>query len=174
MRMTMASPLPEIENTSLLAPCGLYCGVCGIYMATRDGNQELRQKLSKVYGTKVAKTACRGCMQPEPADCRFPLCDACVIRKCVIGNKLQSCAQCNNFPCEKIANFPFPVAHQFISEAIPLWKSLCEELGTEAGNRAFAKSQLERFSCQNCGRPIFRGATWCKACNSPVNPKQVD
>ncbi|OLS12883.1 MAG: hypothetical protein RBG13Loki_3518 [Promethearchaeota archaeon CR_4] len=170
----MTLPLPEIENESLLAPCGLYCGVCGIYIATRDGNEELRQKLSKFYGTKVVETACRGCMQPEPADCQFPICGACVIRNCVKGKELQSCAQCKKFPCEKISNFPLPVARQFMSEAIPLWRSLCMELGTETGNRAFARSQIERFSCKNCGRSLFRGATWCKACHSPVTPGKVD
>ena len=25
-------------NTELLAPCGLYCGVCGVYMASRENN----------------------------------------------------------------------------------------------------------------------------------------
>jgi len=25
----------EIGNKSLMAPCGLYCGVCGVYLATR-------------------------------------------------------------------------------------------------------------------------------------------
>jgi len=29
-------------NAELLAPCGLYCGVCGIYMASRDNNQKLK------------------------------------------------------------------------------------------------------------------------------------
>lgn len=32
----------EIRNKDLMAPCGLYCGVCAIYMATRDGNEQLK------------------------------------------------------------------------------------------------------------------------------------
>ena len=27
-------------NSNLLAPCGLYCGVCGVYYATRDKNNK--------------------------------------------------------------------------------------------------------------------------------------
>ncbi|MFZ3047037.1 MAG: DUF3795 domain-containing protein [Desulfatirhabdiaceae bacterium] len=31
----------EIKDKSLMAPCGLYCGACGIYIATRDKNDKL-------------------------------------------------------------------------------------------------------------------------------------
>ncbi len=27
----------EIQNKDLMAPCGLYCGACGIYIAARNG-----------------------------------------------------------------------------------------------------------------------------------------
>ena len=33
------------KNEKLLSPCGLYCGVCGIYYATRDNNQKFMDKL---------------------------------------------------------------------------------------------------------------------------------
>jgi len=29
----------EITNRELMAPCGLYCGTCGVYIATRDDNE---------------------------------------------------------------------------------------------------------------------------------------
>ena len=32
----------------LLAPCGLYCGVCGVMFATRDGNEKFREKTGRV------------------------------------------------------------------------------------------------------------------------------
>ncbi len=32
-------------NTELLAPCGLYCGVCGVYIASRDNNQKLKDQI---------------------------------------------------------------------------------------------------------------------------------
>ncbi len=170
----MAIAQPEIENESLLSPCGLYCGVCGIYVATRDGNEELRQKLSKLYGTRVVKTVCKGCMQPEPVECRFPLCSSCAIRTCVKGKCLQSCAECDAYPCDKVSSFPFPVARQFMLETIPFWSALQKKLGTKTGNRAFAKAQLERFACQKCGKTLFRGATFCKGCNSPVTPGKLE
>ena len=33
----------------LLAPCGLYCGVCGMYYATRDDNEKFLKRLLTVY-----------------------------------------------------------------------------------------------------------------------------
>ena len=32
-----------------LSPCGLYCGVCGILIAHRDGNRKFKERLSTVY-----------------------------------------------------------------------------------------------------------------------------
>jgi len=33
-------------NPNFLAPCGLYCGVCGIYYATRDENEKFKNSLA--------------------------------------------------------------------------------------------------------------------------------
>lgn len=166
--LNMANQNLDFDNKNLLSPCGLYCGVCGIYVATRDSNESLQKKLAATYGTRPSKTACRGCMQPEPAECLFQLCNSCLIRACARDKDLNSCAQCDAFPCNKIDTFPFPVARQFMLEFIPQWRAFIDELGEEEGGKAFAKSQMERFSCKNCGQPLFRGATFCKSCNSPV------
>jgi hypothetical protein len=32
----------EIRNKELMAPCGLYCGLCGVYIAMRDKNKKFR------------------------------------------------------------------------------------------------------------------------------------
>ena len=44
-------------NPDFLAPCGLYCGVCGVYYATRDNNEKFIQKLIGVYEGKVPGVA---------------------------------------------------------------------------------------------------------------------
>lgn len=54
----------EIKNKDLMAPCGLYCGVCGIYIPTRGGNDKFKQIMGNLYGTKPEETECLGCMQP--------------------------------------------------------------------------------------------------------------
>ncbi len=32
----------------LLAPCGLYCGVCGVYIAHRDNNIKFKERLTTI------------------------------------------------------------------------------------------------------------------------------
>ena len=36
-------------NEKILSPCGLYCGVCGVYYATRDNNPKFLEKLLNFY-----------------------------------------------------------------------------------------------------------------------------
>jgi hypothetical protein len=36
-------------NQNFIAPCGLYCGVCGVHCATRDNNNGFLEKLMGVY-----------------------------------------------------------------------------------------------------------------------------
>ena len=58
----------EIRNKKLMAPCGLYCGVCGVYIATRDKNEKFKTAMATLYGTKPEDTECLGCMQPNPPE----------------------------------------------------------------------------------------------------------
>ena len=39
----------EIKNKDLMAPCGLYCGTCGVYIATRDKNEKFKAVLGLKY-----------------------------------------------------------------------------------------------------------------------------
>jgi hypothetical protein len=36
-------------NPDLISPCGLYCGVCAIYIAHRDNNPKLKERLVNLY-----------------------------------------------------------------------------------------------------------------------------
>ena len=44
-----------MRREDLLAPCGLYCGVCGILTAHRDNNQKFKEKLAPIYGVPRRK-----------------------------------------------------------------------------------------------------------------------
>jgi hypothetical protein len=48
----------EIRNKDLMAPCGLCCGVCGVYIATRDGNDKFKAVMGNLYGRKPEETEC--------------------------------------------------------------------------------------------------------------------
>ena len=40
-------------NREWLAPCGLYCGVCGIMIAHRDDNLKFKERLTQVQLSKM-------------------------------------------------------------------------------------------------------------------------
>ncbi|MFX0028547.1 MAG: DUF3795 domain-containing protein, partial [Candidatus Hermodarchaeota archaeon] len=53
----------------LLAPCGLYCGVCAIHIADRDNNQKFKERLVDVYkpfSKTVEDVKCKGCLSENP------------------------------------------------------------------------------------------------------------
>jgi hypothetical protein len=58
----------ELADKRLTAPCGLYCGTCGVYIAHRDGNTKFRDLLARLYGSPPAATICKGCMQDDPPE----------------------------------------------------------------------------------------------------------
>jgi hypothetical protein len=73
-------------NQKLLAPCGLYCGVCGVYYASRDKNEKLldlllgfyRDRIPGLENTSTEDLQCEGCL----SDKLSVFCKTCSIRNC--------------------------------------------------------------------------------------------
>jgi len=158
----------ELANKNLMAPCGLYCGTCGIYIATRDGNEKFKAVMGNLYGTRPKETECLGCMQPDPPTRLYGYCSQCAIRDCVRTKGFYSCHQCRDWPCSLIDHFPFATGARVMKQAIPLWREKVAELGDEKGSVAWAHAECERYHCSACGEPLFRGAQRCRACKHPV------
>lgn len=146
----------NIDN-ALLAPCGLYCGVCGILTAHRENNQKFKERLCTVYGVSADEIHCKGCMSDEP----FVFCRTCPIKTCTKERGYAGCHECSDFPCENINNFPVEVGKRVILRAIPRWR----EVGTEK----WVEEEEQRYICPECGYKLFRGAKRCRNCRQPVN-----
>lgn len=143
-------------NPELLAPCGLYCGVCGVYMASRDNNEKLKGKLAKAYGVTPEQIVCSGCL----SDKRFVYCQTCEIRTCAMENNRDGCHQCDTFPCNLIDEFPVPVGKQEILRSVPARK--------KQGTQTWVKQEEARYECPQCKTPLFRGARRCSNCKALV------
>ena len=149
-----------MANRELLAPCGLYCGVCGAYLATRDDNDKLRQGMARVYRCAPEDINCRGCL----SDLRFKHCEVCVIRDCAQTKNLTGCHQCDEFPCDKIealsAAFPDTPAGREVRRAIDAWRNL--------GDEAFVAAEEARWTCRSCGARLMRGQMRCNHCQTEL------
>ncbi|MFX0021580.1 MAG: DUF3795 domain-containing protein [Candidatus Hermodarchaeota archaeon] len=150
-------------NNDLLAPCGLYCGVCAIHIADRENNLKFKNILVDVYKPFSETTddiKCTGCMSENQEDI-FGYCKTCPIRECVLKKGYYSCNQCDDFPCKYIDRFPIPVGKKVILRAIPRWK----EIGTEK----WVEEEEKRYHCPECNNSLFRGAKRCNKCGISVD-----
>ena len=145
----------------LLSPCGLYCGVCAIYIAHRDNNSKFKQILLPVYKT-IAKTvddiACTGCLSDGVV---FPMCRVCPVKKCTKQKGIEGCHQCDEWPCKFINNFPMAVAKKVIFRTIPTWR--------EKGTEIFVEEEEKRYHCPECDNQLFRGTKRCNKCGISVD-----
>lgn len=152
-----------IDNKKdLLAPCGLYCGVCRIYQAYKDNDLEFKKEILPTlndFGVKtVDDIACTGCLSDGIV---FHFCRSCPIKDCIKNKELEGCYKCDEFPCKIINGWSDPLDKKVMLRSIPAWR----ELGTEK----WVKAEEERYKCPKCGNPLFHGAKVCKKCNSKVS-----
>ncbi|MBY8990371.1 MAG: DUF3795 domain-containing protein [Candidatus Lokiarchaeota archaeon] len=147
----------------LIAPCGLYCGVCAIHIADRDNNLKFKERLVDVYkpfSKTIEDIKCNGCLSEKKEDI-FGYCQLCPIRDCIKNKGIEGCYQCDDFPCKFIENFPIPVGKKVIFRAIPRWR----EIGTEK----WVEEEEKRYLCPECNNPLFRGTKRCNECGVSVD-----
>ncbi len=158
-------------NPNWLSPCGLYCGVCAIRIAHRDGNVKLKEKLAALYRgdspgkgalpnsewLTVADIHCDGCL----SDDRFLHCRQCDIRNCCQERGISGCHLCEEFPCSRIEDFPMTVGKRVILRAVPYRKA--------HGDERWAVDEEARYHCPDCGAPAFRGAMRCSRCKRELD-----
>jgi len=90
----------------MIAFCGLNCTKCEAFIATQNNDDMLRAKLAQEW-TKLYNVT----IQPEQINCTGCLSDGvkisycehmCEIRKCAKENKLNTCADCSDYACNKL------------------------------------------------------------------------
>lgn len=89
----------------MIAFCGLTCTSCPAFIATREDNNEKRGEIAESWSTteyelKPEDINCDGCLTINGQTISFV--GACEIRKCGIERKVENCAHCADYACEKL------------------------------------------------------------------------
>ncbi|MDX2512856.1 MAG: DUF3795 domain-containing protein [Desulfobacterales bacterium] len=154
----------KIESR-FLAHCGLYCGVCGVFYATRDNNEKFLERLLSMYqekipgleGISIEDLKCEGCLSDRVS----LFCGSCAIKACTSEKGYSGCHECDEFPCDHIENFPVAVGKKVILRAVPYRR--------KHGTEKWVRDEEARYACPECGHSIFRGAKRCNKCMAAVD-----
>ncbi len=142
--------------SELIAPCGVYCGVCPYLIAYKNNDEELKKKLADNVGIKPEKVACEGCKSNYP----FFFCRACKIKTCVFDRKIESCAVCDEFPCKRIEEYPYKPFIENVRNDIALRRKL--------GKQKWIDLTIEKNTCPSCQTLNHWRAKHCILCKKDL------
>ena len=132
--------MESLNSFSLIAPCGMNCGICMAYL--REKNK------------------CPGCRDDNgnlPEYCR-----KCIIRNCerLKENNWKFCSnKCEKFPCLKLKNLDKRYRTKYnMSEIENL------EYIKKNGIRKFVRNEKMKWSCSECGGTICVHKGYCYSC----------
>jgi hypothetical protein len=131
--------MKSLDNTSLIAPCGMNCSICGAY---------LREK-NKCPG-------CRSFNAKEPVSIA-----RCKIKNCEIiqQGKVKFCFECNNFPCKNLKHLDKRYRTKYYMSMIENLENI-----NRSGIREFLKNEKVRWTCSKCGGTINVHKGYCYSC----------
>ena len=96
------------ERLDLVAPCGIDCGICELYVC--KDNAQLQNILVE-KGILREKLPCPGCLAIKGV-CPV-IGSACATYRCASAQNVEYCFACKDFPCSKL----HPAAHR--AEILP-------------------------------------------------------
>lgn len=127
------------RGISLIAPCGMNCGICRAY---------LREKKK-----------CPGC-RGEDAN-KNVACVNCKIKNCVAykNTKSKYCFACDDYPCDKLRHLDKRYRKRYNMSMIANLDNI-----KSFGIKRFIKNEKARWSCAKCGGTICVHGGYCFEC----------
>ncbi len=90
----------------MIGYCGIVCTECKGYIATQKDDDNERKKVAEEWSKqfnveiKPENINCDGCLSESGR--LIGHCNVCEIRKCGQDKKVENCAYCNEYSCEKL------------------------------------------------------------------------
>jgi len=102
----------EKMASEMIAYCGQNCLKCRIYLATKETDLKKQRRMREQIARYITKhfgietrledvTDCDGCTTKDGR--LFSECQKCQIRKCARQKRLENCAYCSEYACEKLS-----------------------------------------------------------------------
>ncbi len=125
--------------------CGLYCGSCASYLATKRGE----------LGKRPHEESCRGCK----SDTLGTWCAQCPLKACARQKGLEFCIQCKEFPCAQLEGFKNDPNYPYHGEVYDSMAIFAKE-----GKDRWLSEMKKRWSCPQCGREASWWDMTCGEC----------
>jgi len=148
------------ENTQA-AVCGLYCGACTLFIATKEDPARLKA-LSERFQLPEETMKCNGCR----SDNRGPYCQTCKMVSCAAERGIEFCSECDDYPCNELKQFQSERPHR-----IELW----DDLGRikEIGYKAWLAEIKENYTCSKCQSLNSAYDIKCRKCGEEPSCRYV-
>ncbi len=146
------------ENKELIAACGLYCGACGVYLATQENDNDKILYYAVALNQTYEETLCDGCgAERKSLHCT----KICTFINCKQEKGVGNCVDCHQFPCESLKDFKSKMPHR--AEIFDSLKRL-----KEVGDEKWLNEMQAYFSCQQCNTANSSYHIACRKCgNTP-------
>ncbi len=142
--------------------CGLYCGACGLLLATEKGELE---SMAQSMQMSVEDITCYGCKSERVA----VFCRTCKLRSCNQEKQFEFCHQCAQLPCQDLLGF---INDERYPYHLGVLKNL-EAIRTQ-GLAAWLEAQDSRWRCPSCGEKFAWRDEVCRKCGQPVSDYRAD
>lgn len=142
------------KNNDLVSACGLYCGACGIYIATQENDNEKILQYAMVLNQSFNDTLCDGCNSLRKS---LHCSKTCTFIDCKSNKEVAFCIDCHDFPCRELSEFKLKMPHraEIIDSQIRL---------KEVGPDNWLEEMKDRFACNHCKTTNTAYQLSCRAC----------
>ncbi len=134
-----------IAHADLVAPCGINCGICMRYLATKTGTAQ-----------KTGKPQCIGC-RPRKKVCAFIKGNC----KWLKEEKIRFCFECPTFPCAKLERLNMRYMSRYNTSLIGNLLQIKQE-----GLERFLEKEAEKHKCPICGGTVSIHDRKCYGCGA--------
>ncbi len=156
--MALRAVFDEREvDPQLAGICGIYCGACPIYRAWVEQDAARLEALATSLGVIPEKLLCTGCRTPGT----FCFGGECEIKTCAESKGVAFCADCDEFPCERIDRFAAGATYR--AEALRNVPRI-----REVGWHPWLREQDAHWRCHVCRAKIAVDERTCHACGRPL------